>query len=218
MFEEIRKREPGRVAGILESGVQLFAEGGVERTVDEVVGLFHTNLTACLGEELGPQVIARPRRPIGEFGVEQFRRPAAPRERAPSDRKNQPTVVEGRVIHPRYAQIWCAAHERHILHMFGQNERAGLEHEDASAACAVGDKKMFRGDGAERASADHNHVEIASPSRNGLRRAVDGFLQRVAQKPPHVVQGERSGLRAQQWCHGIPRFLFPPVSTGTTFL
>ncbi len=145
MLEQIGEREPVSIAARLESGVQLFAQRRVERPVDEVVRFFHADLAARLSEVACFRRRGRGRRawsaatpssPRRAFG-----RPSTPRERASADGEDQPAVVEGRMIHPRHAQIGSTTQERHVLHMLWQYERPGLEHEDPPAARGVRDEE-----------------------------------------------------------------------------
>src|SRR6185369_8682732 len=95
-----------------------------------------------------------------------------------------------RVIYPRHAHVWCAAEERHILEVLWQHERPRFEHKDAPTVCRIGDEKMFCHDRAESAAANDNDVKIAFPSSNGLCGAINGFLQRIAEKPAHIIESE----------------------------
>ena len=51
MIQEIGERESRRVARSLEPSMELLAQRDVERAEDEIVGFFHTDLTARLGEK-----------------------------------------------------------------------------------------------------------------------------------------------------------------------
>ena len=94
------------------------------------------------------------------------------------------------MIDPRHAQIGSAPQERHILYMFRQHKRPGLKDEDTAAVCGIGDEEVFRSDSAKGAAADNDHVEVAPSPRDGLRGAIQRFLQSIAEKAPHVVEGE----------------------------
>lgn len=170
--------------------MELLAQRHMQWAVDEIIRLLHADLPARLREIARAQRGLRGCRPGGHFFIEQLRRPAAPRQRASADGEDQPAVTQRRMIHPRHAQIGCAAHERHILRVLRQHKRPRLEHEDAPAARGVGDEKMLRDDGPESAAADDDRVEVAPASADGLCRAVEGFLQRIAEKPSHVIEAE----------------------------
>ena len=161
---------PVSLPGVLEPGMKLLAQRGVERPVDEVVGLLHADLPARLGEVSFSGRGGRSARshrwwPRGHLLIQHLGRPPAPRQRASANGEDQPSVVERRMIHPRHAQIGRAAHKRHVLHVLGQHERPGLEHENAAAARGVGDEQMFRDDGAKGAAADDDYIEVALVAR-----------------------------------------------------
>jgi len=83
-----------------------------------------------------------------------------------------------------------------FLHVLRQHETARLRARGCAAARAVGDEKMFRDDGAKGTPADDDQVEVAPSSGDSLRGAIERFLQRVAEEPPHVVQGKGCRFRA----------------------
>ena len=89
MIEQIGERKSRFVAGGFQPVVELFAKRGMERTVDEVVGLLDPDLPARLGEIARAQVGPRGGWPCCQFHVEQFRRPAAPGQGPPADGEDQ---------------------------------------------------------------------------------------------------------------------------------
>jgi hypothetical protein len=60
--------------------------------------------------------------------------------------------------------------------MFWQDEGTGFEHQDTPAARRVTCEQVFRNNGAESAPADHDCVELARATSNGLGAAVERFL------------------------------------------
>jgi hypothetical protein len=115
------------------------------------------------------------------------------------------------MIGPRHAHVWDATHERQVLHMLGQRKRASLKHQNAPAARRVRNEEMLCDYGSECPAADNDDIEAARSSRDALARAVERFLQRVAQEASHVVERKRCGFRRQQLRHGVD----PPYSTNT---
>src|SRR5213078_4837929 len=101
-----------------------------------------------------------------------------------------PGIIERRMIDPGHSEVRRAAHEWQILDVLRQHERPGFEHQNAAAPGCVCSEQVFRDDAAKRAAADNDCVELALATANGLTGTVEGFLQSVAQKPPHIVQGE----------------------------
>ena len=112
MVEQFGKRKPCRVGRHFESGVQLFAQGGVQRPVDKVVGLLHADVPTGFGEILVAQVVPRRDRPPCHLLVKQFGRPAAPSQRSAADGEDQPAVVECRMIDPRHPKVRRTALKR----------------------------------------------------------------------------------------------------------
>ena len=95
------------------------------------------------------------------------------------------------MVDPWHPHVRRAADIRHVLHVFGQHERPGFEHQNAAAAGAVCNEQMLGDDAAKRAAADDDGVKGARSPADNLPRAVERLLQRVAEKTPHVVQCER---------------------------
>jgi hypothetical protein len=102
------------------------------------------------------------------------------------------------MVGPRDSHVRRATHERHVLHMLGQDEWAGLQHQNAPAARRIRDEEMFRYDGPERTAADDDDIKPARSAPDTLTRAIACFLQGVAQEAPHVIEREGSRFRGQR--------------------
>jgi hypothetical protein len=74
--------------------------------------------------------------------------------------------------------------------MLRKDERPGLKHQNAAAACCVRNEKMFRDDGPKGAAADDDDIEVTLPTGDGLLRTFGRFFQIVAKKAPHIIQRE----------------------------
>ena len=82
-----------------------------------------------------------------------------------------------------------------------QHERALLEDQDPSAARRVLQEESVGHHGAEGPTADNNDIKVPALIPDILCGGIDRLLQRVAEEPAHVVEGERRGLGAQQRGH-----------------
>ena len=187
VFGQLGKAEPGAVACDFQAISQLLAECRVKRSVDKVVRVLHADVPARVRKIARAQLGARCRRPTRQFHIQRLRRPATPRQRSSADRKHKPGIIERRMIDPGHSEVRRAAHEWQILDVLRQHERPGFEHQNAAAPGCVCSEQVFRDDAAKRAAADDNRVELPLATADGLSGAVEGFLQGVAQKPPHLV-------------------------------
>ena len=182
--------------------MKLFAKGRVEVPVNKIVRLFHADLTAGLSKVSSlrmrsrSQRLSRGRWPLGHLFIEQFRRPPAPGKRTSANGKDEPAVVERRMVEPGNAQIGRASHERQVLHVLREDKRPGFEHKNASATRGIGDKKMLRDDGTESPAADDDKVEFALVAADVQHGAIERFLQRITEKASHVIEGKRGGFRS----------------------
>ena len=97
------------------------------------------------------------------------------------------------MIDPWHSEVRRAAQEWQFLDVLRQHERPGFEHQNAAAPGCVCSEQVFRDDATKSTAADNNRVGLPLATADGLSGAVEGFLQSVAQKPPHIVQ--RKGRR-----------------------
>src|SRR5262245_62970584 len=105
MIEEVGKSKSRFFAWEFQSVVELFAKRGVERAIDEVIGVLDTDLPARIGEIACTQVSACGGWPCCQFHVEQLGGPAAPRQRPSTDGEDEPGVVERGLIDPRPTSV-----------------------------------------------------------------------------------------------------------------
>src|SRR5262245_8560733 len=210
MIEQVGKTKSRCVACELQSVVELFAKRNVERAIDEVIGVLDTDLPARIGKIACTQVSACGSWPCCQFHVEQLGRPAAPRQRPSTDGKDEPGVIECRMIDPRHPQVRRAAHIRHILHVFRQHPRPGLEHQDAAAAGGVCNEEVLCHNATERATTDDDGIKGARSSTDNLSSTVERLLQVVEQKTPYIIQCKRRGFRSQQRCHDVSLLAMSP--------
>ncbi|WP_158081525.1 hypothetical protein [Nitrobacter vulgaris] len=94
------------------------------------------------------------------------------------------------MIHPRHTEVRRAPLKWHVLDVLGQHERSGLEHEDSAAARCIVDEKMLCHDGAKRAAADDDDVEVALSSCDDLACAGKSLLQGIAEETALMIQAE----------------------------
>src|ERR1043166_3522500 len=123
MVEQIGKRKPRFVPRGVQPVIELFTECRVKRAVDEVVGLFHPDLSTGFREILHPQSRARGRWPVSQFHIQELRRPATPGQRTAANSEDEPKIIEYRMVYPRHAKVRRATHIRHILDVLRQYKR-----------------------------------------------------------------------------------------------
>jgi hypothetical protein len=74
--------------------------------------------------------------------------------------------------------------------MFWQHKRPGLKDKDASASRGIVEEQLLCDDRAKRAAANDDRIEFALAPANSPGCAIQRFLQRIAEKAPHIVEGE----------------------------
>src|SRR5690242_15963524 len=80
----------------------------------------------------------------------------------------------------------------HVLKVFGQREWAGFEDQDAAAVRSIRKQQRRSNRSSKGSAADYDHIKIPPLSSDLSCGTINGFLQRVAKKSPHVVESKGS--------------------------
>src|SRR5687767_2061722 len=198
MLGDVFELEIRGIGGSDQAFIKLAAQRDMHGTVNEIIGFGDADEIAGVAEVRVLKGAGGRRRPLLHFLEQQFRGPTAPRERATADGKQQAGIAQSRMAFPRPAEVRrSAGNERQILDVFRQDERTGFQNENAPAMGWVIDKEVFGDGGAEGSAADDNDIEVAFFAANGLLRAGDGLIERVAYEAPEVIEGEGRRFRGQ---------------------
>src|SRR5690242_9237182 len=123
MIQKVCESKTGLVADDVQAVIELLVQRLMKRTINEVIGFLHADLTARFGEVTRAQCGSHARWPGGQLHIEKFGRPAAPGQRTSANGVEETRIVERRVVDPGHAHVRSTAGRRYewqVLNVLGK--------------------------------------------------------------------------------------------------